>query len=427
MKFPGNFPKTKTQTTCDLATDTIAPIAASESCVKSNTFWSNFAIFFFLSWRNISPPLWQRYPPCCFAASLCPVLPAEPPNQPGTNILYQGDVRLRYPGAVFHGTCLGYLWDPKGAAGTAGGEAPASCALLKARTHYTQRTATGTSFKGSLVLIPDGMVSGTTYYLNMTFAQDITASLFLDVSGVAPSTTTVTGVRANHLWAAVDYDGEAVLELELEFTSLYPEEQLCVYDINCNYASAEELTAKWSVGDSPPFDLAVQQYYDAVVEYECGYGRGFDISGWVSELPKEMAMRCNAEEKWIYEEPAAATALVNSEWDGATMPTCKCERVHGFFCVVHVNRQKKTTPNSGTHCINPLLPDASLKMYIDPTVNQSALFAFSDTVSYFCEDGYFFKDDAEKESESLACNAGLWEGNFTGCVKSEEDVKQILS
>ncbi len=230
-------------------------------------------------------------------------------------------MRLKQPGAVYHGTCLGYLADPKGQEGTNGidgGTVAPGCSKLRARTHYTQVVTPPNAFKGSLILIPQATMTAGTHHLNITFAQDITSF----------SSPMQAGLRANNLFASITYASEPYFEFELEFTSAFPEEQLCVTDVNCDYLTADDLTKERSIHDNPdPLDLSIQQYYDAVAEYECGYGRGFAISDWPAavELPKELAMRCSEDGRWLFEPFAETTALVGTEWDGSNMPLCRCK------------------------------------------------------------------------------------------------------
>ncbi len=133
------------------------------------------------------------------------------------------------------------------------------------------------------------------------------------------------GHRSNNLIVTLQYEGEALLELRLKYTTHNKEEQLCLYDIDCGYDSKTQWNESLTTVDSS-FNLTIQQAYDAYVEYECGKARGFNITGWPTTeyLPSTVGMRCNDMEQWIYEAPATSS-VEGQVHDDATMPVCSCE------------------------------------------------------------------------------------------------------
>ncbi len=258
------------------------------------------------------------------SASLCPVLPAEPGGQAATNIDFDGDIRLMAVGATYTGECAGYLSDPAGAAATAATVDSCPAGTLTARTHYSKRTGAG-AYEGVLVILPHaGMSTGSTYVLNVTFAQDVDAGSTVFATDGSTTATINQGVRANNLLIKVAYEGLSPLHFAVPFDSAYKEEQLCLYDIDCSYTTAEDFWDGLSVSHpSTPLSLAIQQAYDAEVEYECGYGRGFDIPNWPTQLPKVLSVRCNDQQQWIYEDPTSD--ITDDVFDENTMPVCKCK------------------------------------------------------------------------------------------------------
>ena len=61
-------------------------------------------------------------------------------------------------------------------------------------------------------------------------------------------------------------------------------------------------------------------------------------------------------------------------------------------------------------------------MYLDPSVDTTALFDFGTSVDYFCLPGRFFEDDESKQKETLVCNEGIWNGTLGNCVRSKDAI-----
>ena len=308
--------------------------------------------------------------------------------------------------------------------------------------------------------MPGSLVAGTKYILNVTFAQAVTAtgSSFLNEGLVSvghfPTVDVLTqlfcfsqtdaaaisqGMKANNLVIDLDYEGKTELEFLINFSTNYPEEQLCLYDIDCNYTSVEDYWAPKSInGVVAPLNLTIEQVrfwkykfrhyslislmfqnYDAIVEYECGYGRGFDISDWPGDLPTKFSMKCNGQQGWDYVEPVGSS-LIGKSFPTDPMPLCVCEYTS---CSIFRRQLCTFLFFSGTHCIDPPIPDTSTQMFLNETVNVTALFDFGTIIDYHCLPERFFIDDDTKEKESLTCTEGLWNGTLGSCLSSEMTVE----
>ncbi len=255
------------------------------------------------------------------------MLPAEPGGQLATTIAYDGDIRLMIPGATYPGECVGYLEDPDGSEATAATVASCPSTTLTARTHYNRWIGDGGVYRGNLVVLPHapGMSAGNSYLLNVTFAQDVDWSqCSLDVAGATTTADVKEGLRANNILIQVNLEESDPLVFIIHYTSPFPEEQLCLYDIDCSYTTEEDFRDGLSINAaSNPLSLVTTHGYDALVEYECGKGRGFDIINWPSQLPQVLSLRCTDQFKWIYEDPDSD--IKGDDFDTATMPTCQCK------------------------------------------------------------------------------------------------------
>ncbi len=103
---------------------------------------------------------------------------------------------------------------------------------------------------------------------------------------------------------------------------------LCLYDVDCTHATKFDFWNAPSVNNAThPLWLNVSQNYDSVMEYECGYGRAFDVPGWTAadgDLPQTVSVRCaGAGAGWVYDAPTAGS-LYNTSFDEANMPLCVC-------------------------------------------------------------------------------------------------------
>ncbi len=151
------------------------------------------------------------------------------------------------------------------------------------------------------------------------------------------------GHRSNNLLISLQYEGETELEFRIKYNNNNPEEQLCLYDLDCSYESKVAWNTSLTTLAST-LDLAIEQPYDSYIEYECGIARGFDISNWPDEeyLPSIIGMRCNDVRQWIYEAPDPSD-IANTLYVQADMPVCKCEFYHPSasqgrtFLIIHTS------------------------------------------------------------------------------------------
>ncbi len=122
------------------------------------------------------------------------------------------------------------------------------------------------------------------------------------------------------------YQGEASLEFRVRYESDNPEEQLCLYDLDCRHESKVAWnTSLTTVAGT--LNLTVQQSFDSIIEYECGIARGFNVSGWpeTEYLPARISMRCNDVSQWIYEQPENNNDLLDTVYVEDDFPVCKCK------------------------------------------------------------------------------------------------------
>ncbi len=118
--------------------------------------------------------------------------------------------------------------------------------------------------------------------------------------------------------------GDVEVELRFKYQTINPEEQLCLYDIDCGYDSQADWSKPKSLVNST-LNLDIQEFYDAYVEYECGYGRGFEIPNWppADYFPPVIGMWCDDKQNWIYQQPDPSD-IKDDVYVENTMPVCKC-------------------------------------------------------------------------------------------------------
>ena len=142
---------------------------------------------------------------------------------------------------------------------------------------------------------------------------------------ISPQGTSTANYHAGHtsnsLLIELNYVGP-VVEFSVQYRPTTAEEQLCLYDIDCSHADK----ASWELPRSTltgTLNLTVQEYYNAEVEYECGRGRGFNVTGWPATefFPAVIKMWCDDKENWIYKEPSL---ILDETYVEADMPVCRC-------------------------------------------------------------------------------------------------------
>ncbi|XP_059082778.1 uncharacterized protein LOC131880226 [Tigriopus californicus] len=290
----------------------------------------------------------------CVTTSICPPLPAQP-NVPA-NSLWVGDVRLNRPGFSGYGECLSQGHT------TYSEPAPSSSFIL--RTYLHKRYSETTSITRVHMFLTGPIEEGL-YTLNITTKQNLQTTGEYKI-----------GLMPNQLFWEKRFDqvpaGQKMYLVTNILFERTADELLCILDVSYTKDTMANLLDPHSRSQrSKTFDPAQStQLFDAQVEYECGFARGFDLGAGLTS--PNLTLTC----------------LGTGSWD---KPVSDCIWLS---------------------CLDP--PDKSdlgleIVEYQGLPINANTTYDFDTTVDYKCQSGKKFKADFDLVSVQATCKAGnVW-------------------
>ena len=127
--------------------------------------------------------------------------------------------------------------------------------------------------------------------------------------------------------------------------------------------------------------------YGTTLEYKCTLGQEFLVPLLNGKTQKSINMTCAWNEQWTPNE---------------NLYNCTCKEYDDWHLKSNDNVFK------GVKCVDPPIPPPSVHLVRNYT--EGTMITFGDTVSYTCQDGYYFGDDKSMVSFSLTCfDNGTWE------------------
>ena len=104
--------------------------------------------------------------------------------------------------------------------------------------------------------------------------------------------------------------------------------------------------------------------YGARLEYDCGDGRGFDLTS-ADPKPQTLTLMCTDQDQWVFEDDVLEGVVLDpDETDNSTLPVCICKFEQALKYYYSTWNVSSIIFISGTHCTAP--PEPPTGMLYEP-------------------------------------------------------------